>query len=454
MDNRAIARVLREIADLLELKNDNPFKIRAYRNGADIVANHPHELALLDEAGLRQIPGIGKDLASRIREISETGDTALHRDLIAEFPPTILDLLDLQGLGPKTVATLYRQLAVRTLDDLERAARDGRVRALKGMGAKKEALIIKALDERKRFAGRHLLPASHDVAAAIVSYLQERAPGATIEAVGSLRRGCDTCGDLDLLGSGAPTSLMQDFAEYGAVERVIGLGDTNSSVLMAGGFQADLRLVKPDRRGAALQYFTGSKPHNIALRDLAIGRGLKLDEYGLFRIADDDKIAGSQEEDIYAALDLDWIPPELREMRGEIEAAAEHRLPRLIERSDLRGDLHMHTTETDGKDGMRAMVEAARDEGHEYIAITEHSQSLAMANGLDERRALAHAESIRALDAEGVGVRLLAGIECDILPDGSLDLADDCLASLEMTSRTPRSRASLACTSFRSRRCA
>jgi len=432
MDNRAIARVLREIADLLELKNDNPFKIRAYRNGADIVANHPHELALLDEAGLRQIPGIGKDLASRIREISETGDTALHRDLIAEFPPTILDLLDLQGLGPKTVATLYRQLAVRTLDDLERAARDGRVRALKGMGAKKEALIIKALDERKRFAGRHLLPASHDVAAAIVSYLQERAPGATIEAVGSLRRGCDTCGDLDLLGSGAPTSLMQDFAEYGAVERVIGLGDTNSSVLMAGGFQADLRLVKPDRRGAALQYFTGSKPHNIALRDLAIGRGLKLDEYGLFRIADDDKIAGSQEEDIYAALDLDWIPPELREMRGEIEAAAEHRLPRLIERSDLRGDLHMHTTETDGKDGMRAMVEAARDEGHEYIAITEHSQSLAMANGLDERRALAHAESIRALDAEGVGVRLLAGIECDILPDGSLDLADDCLASLDL----------------------
>jgi len=432
MDNRAIARVLREIADLLELKNDNPFKIRAYRNGADIAANHPHELALLDEAGLRQIPGIGKDLASRIREISETGDTALHRDLIAEFPPTILDLLDLQGLGPKTVATLYRQLAVRTLDDLERAARDGRVRALKGMGAKKEALIIKALDERKRFAGRHLLPASHDVAAAIVSYLQERAPGATIEAVGSLRRGCDTCGDLDLLGSGAPTSLMQDFAEYGAVERVIGLGDTNSSVLMAGGFQADLRLVAPDRRGAALQYFTGSKPHNIALRDLAIGRGLKLDEYGLFRIADDDKIAGSREEDIYAALDLDWIPPELREMRGEIEAAAEHRLPQLIERSDLRGDLHMHTTETDGKDGMRAMVEAARDEGHEYIAITEHSQSLAMANGLDERRALAHAESIRALDAEGVGVRLLAGIECDILPDGSLDLADDCLASLDL----------------------
>jgi DNA polymerase (family 10) len=418
MDNRAIARVLREIADLLELKNDNPFKIRAYRNGADIAANHPHELALIDEAGLRQIPGIGKDLASRIREISETGDTALHRDLVAEFAPTILDLLHLQGLGPKTVATLYRELAVRTLDDLERAARDGRVRALRGMGQKKEALIIKALDERKRFAGRHLLPASHDLAVTIVGYLQERAPGATIEAVGSLRRGCDTCGDLNLLASDAPASLVEDFVEYGAVERVLGQADTQSTVLAAGGFQAELRLVTPDSRGAALQYFTGSKSHNIALRDLAIGRGLKLNEYGLFRVDD--------------ALDLDWIPPELREMRGEIEAAAEHRLPRLIERSDLRGDLHMHTTETDGKDDLRAMVGAARDEGHEYVAITEHSQSLAMANGLDERRVLAHAQAIRGLDAEGTGVRVLAGIECDILSDGSLDLADDCLASLDL----------------------
>ena len=278
---------------------------------------------------------------------------------------------------------------------------------------------------------------------AIVGYLQERAPGATIEAVGSLRRGCDTCGDLNLLASDVPASLVEDFVEYGAVERVLGQADTRSSVLVAGGFQAELRLVTPDSRGAALQYFTGSKSHNIALRDLAIGRGLKLNEYGLFRVDDDRQIAGSREEEIYTALDLDWIPPELREMRGEIEAAAEHRLPRLIERSDLRGDLHMHTTEThhqpefdwietDGKDDLRAMVEAARDEGHEYVAITEHSQSLAMANGLDERRVLAHAQSIRGLDAEGTGVRVLAGIECDILSDGSLDLADDCLASLDL----------------------
>src|ERR671931_1077231 len=203
MDNRAIARILREIADLLEIKDANPFKIRAYRNGADIAANHPHELNTLDEAGLREIPGIGKDLALRIREIAETGDAAYHRELVAQFPPTILDLLHLQGVGPKTVAVLYRELGVRTLDDLEAAARDGRVRAVKGMGPKKEALILKALDERKHFAGRRLLPDAHDAAAALIEYLRERVPDAGIDAVGSLRRGCESCGDLDLLASGA-----------------------------------------------------------------------------------------------------------------------------------------------------------------------------------------------------------------------------------------------------------
>jgi DNA polymerase (family X) len=432
LDNSAIARILREIADLLEIKNDNPFKIRAYRNGADIVSNHPHDLAALDEAGLREIPGIGKDLAGRIREISQTGDAEYHRELVAEFPPTILDLLSLQGVGPKTVATLYRELAVRTLDDLERTAADGRIRALRGMGAKKEALIMKALEERKRFAGRHLLPNAHDAAAALVSYLRERAPDATIEPVGSLRRGCDTCGDLDLLASGAPLSLMEAFVEYRSVERVLGQGDTKSSVLLTGGFQADLRMVAADSRGAAMQYFTGSKSHNIALRDRAIGLGLKLNEYGLFRTEDDVRIAGEREEDIYAALGLDWIPPELREMRGELDAALARSLPRLVDLADLRGDLHMHTTETDGKDDIRTMAEAARAAGLQYIAITDHSQALAMANGLDERRALEHADRIRAVDREGLGIRLLAGIECDIRADGTLDLADDCLAALDL----------------------
>jgi len=432
VDNRGIARILREIADLLEIKNENPFKIRAYRNGADIASNHPHHLASLDEAGLREIPGIGKDLAARIREIAQTGSSSFHQELVAEFAPTILDLLRLQGVGPKTVATLYRELGIRTLDDLERAAADGRIRALRGMGAKKEALIVKALDERKRFAGRHLLPASAEAAAALVAHLKSRIPDVVVEAVGSLRRGCETCGDLDLLASGAPPDIMDVFVQSDAVERVLGQGATKSSVLLSGGFQADLRLVPADSRGAAMQYFTGSKAHNIALRDRAIGLGLKLNEYGIFRIEDDVKIAGQTEEDVYAALGLDWIPPELREMRGEIEASAGHALPRLVDRGDLRGDLHMHTTESDGKDDLRTMALAARARGHEYIAITEHSQSLAMANGLDERRAAAHAAAIRSLDAEGLGIRLLAGIECDIKADGSLDLADDCLASLDL----------------------
>jgi len=432
LDNVAIARILREIADLLEIKDDNPFKIRAYRNGADIVSNHPHEFGRLSDVELRQIPGIGKDLAARIREIADTGDAAFHRDLIAEFPPTILDLLHLQGVGPKTVATLYRELGVRTIDDLEAAAKDGRVRALRGMGAKKESLILKALEERKKFAGRHLLADAHEAASALAVYLQEHAPAATIEPVGSLRRGCDTCGDLDLLACGAPASLMDAFIEYPKVARVLGHGDTKSSILLEGGMQADLRLVDAQSRGAALQYFTGSKAHNIALRDRAIGLGLKLNEYGVFRVEGDVRIAGDSEEDVYAALGLDWVSPELREMRGEVEAAAAHALPRLVDRGDLRGDLHMHTTETDGKDDIRTMALAARDAGLEYIAITDHSQALSMANGLDEHRALAHAERIRAVDREDLGIRLLAGIECDIRSDGSLDLADDCLAALDL----------------------
>jgi DNA polymerase (family 10) len=432
LDNPGVARILREIADLLEIKNDNPFKIRAYRNAADIAANHPHHLAALDEAGLREIPGIGKELAARIREIVESGGAAFHRELLAEFPPTILDLLHLHGVGPKTVATLYRELGIRTLAELEHAATDGRIRALRGMGAKKEGLILKALEERKRHAGRHLLPEAYEAAEALIAYLRERAPLATITPVGSLRRGCETCGDLDLLASGAEPSLMDDFVAYRLVERILGRGETKSSVLISGGFQADLRLVPPESRGAALQYFTGSKSHNIAMRDRAIDLGFRLNEYGVFRTDDETRVAGETEEDVYAALGLDWVPPELRELRGEIEAARANALPHLISREDLRGDLHMHTTETDGKDDIRTMATAARDAGLEYIAITDHSKSLAMANGLDESRAIAHAARIRAVDAEGPGVRLLAGIECDIKADGALDLDDECLAALDI----------------------
>ena len=431
MDNAAIAHILGEIADLLEIKGDNPFKIRAYRNVADIASNHPHELATLDEAALREIPGIGKDLAGKIREISTTGESQFHRDLLAEFPPSILEMMRLQGVGPKTVAMLHRELGVQTLDDLQRAALDGRVRAIKGMGAKKEALILKAIEERKSNVGRHLLSTANEIANAIIALLQERFPAATLTAVGSLRRGCDTCGDIDILAAGADPAIMDAFVEHDLVERVLARGETKSSILLRGGVQVDLRLVPADSRGAALQYFTGSKSHNIALRDRAIGLGFKLNEYGLFRIEGDERIASATEEEIYRGLGLAWVPPELREDRGEIDAATTAALPHLIERADLRGDLHTHSTETDGRDSVADMAIAARATGLEYMAVTDHSQSLAMANGLDETRALAHAARVRALDGQH-GIRLMAGIECDIRPDGTMDLADDCLAALDI----------------------
>jgi DNA polymerase (family 10) len=431
LDNQGVARILGEIADLLEIKGENPFKIRAYRNAADIVVNHPHALLTLDAAALREIPGIGKDLATRIREIAETGQSEFHRTLVAEFPPSVLDLLHLQGVGPKTVATLYRELGVRTLDDLEQAAKSGRVQSIPGMGPKKQALILKALEERKSHAGRHLLSQAAEAARALIDHLQAHAPSAVITPVGSFRRGTETCGDLDLLATGAATSLMQSFVDYPLTDRVLGQGDTKSSILLKGGLQADLRLVSPESRGAAMQYFTGSKAHNIALRDRAIDRGLKLNEYGLFRLEDDARIAGETEEGIYEALDLAWVAPELREARGELEAAAARSLPALVTRADLRGDLHMHTTETDGREDLASMIEGAAAVGHEYIAITDHTQSLAMANGMNEARAQQHAARIRALDGHR-GVRLLAGVECDIRPDGVLDLDDECLASLDI----------------------
>ena len=421
-----------EIGDLLEIKGENPFKIRAYRNAAETITHLAERVAAFTPAERLGIAGIGKDLAAKIAELIDTGTCRYHQDLLQEFPPTILDLLRLQGVGPKTVALLYRGLEIRTLDDLERAAREGRIRALKGMGAKKETLILKALEERQRFTGRRLMPEAHEMSAALVAELRELAPEADISPVGSLRRACETCGDLDILAAGAPPSLMDAFTSYRLVERVLGRGETKSSVMLAGGFQADLRLVPRESLGAAQQYFTGSKAHNIALRDRAIQRGFKLNEYGLFRVEDAVKVAGETEEGIYEALGLAFVPPELRENRGEIAAAEQRTLPRLIQRQDLRGDLHMHTTATDGRADAETMALAARAAGLEYIAITDHSRALAMANGLDETRALEHARAVRELNGRLDGITVLAGIECDIRPDGAMDLADDCLAQLDI----------------------
>ena len=426
--------MLAEIGDLLEIKSENPFKIRAYRTAAETIAHTAERVADLQPDERLRLPGIGKDLAAKIAELVESGAIKYHQDLLQEFPPTILDLLNLPGVGPRTVAMLYRELAIRTLDDLEAAASEGRLRGLKGMGAKKEAQILRALQERARFTGRRLTAEAYDAAAALVGALREHAPNAEISTVGSLRRGCDTCGDLDVLAAGAPPSLMDAFTGYRLVERVLAHGETKSSVLLWGGFQADLRLVPRESLGAALQYFTGSKAHNIVLRDRAIQRGMKLNEYGLYRNEDGSVVAGESEEAIYEALDLAFVPPELRENRGEFAAAEARALPQLVTLQDLRGDLHMHTTATDGRAELEEMARAARDRGLSYIAITDHSKALAMANGLDERAALEHARRIRALNGrdELRGLTVLAGIECDIRPDGTLDLADDCLAQLDI----------------------
>jgi DNA polymerase (family 10) len=432
LDNLAVARVFGEIADLLEIKGENPFKIRAYRNAADVIRTCAESVALMSDVQLRELSGVGKDLALKIREIVTTGQSAFHQELLAEFPSTMLDLLTLQGVGPKTVARLYSSLNISSLEALDQAAKAGRIRELKGMGAKKEQLILRALDERRAHAGRRLLADVAGTALTLIEHLRERAPTALFEPVGSLRRGQETCGDLDILAIGADVSIMDAFTRQPLAERVIGKGETKSSVLLQGGLQADLRLVSTDHRGAALQYFTGSKSHNIVLRDRALQRGFKLNEYGLYRTADDSLVAGEREEDIYEALDLDWIPPELRENRGEIEAAQSRSLPTLVELGDIRGDVHSHTTETDGRDTIEAMILAARAAGLEYMAVTDHSQSLAMANGLDEQRALAHALRIRDIASRVEGITVFAGIECDIRPDGSLDLAEDCLAALDL----------------------
>lgn len=432
MENLAIARVLGEIADLLEIKGENPFRVRAYRSAAATVADAGERVAAYSAAELLELPGIGKDLAARIRDIADTGTTPYLTTLLEEFPPSILDLLRLQGVGPKTVATLYGAKGIASVEGLEQAARSGALNDLRGFGPKKIQQLLTAIDERRAHAGRRLLSDTVSLAEELLAALRAAAPGATFDLVGSARRGCETCGDLDILATNAPATVMDVFTGHRLVERVLAQGETKASVRLAKGFQADLRLVPVESRGAALQYFTGSKAHNIAVRDRALARGLRLNEYGLYRVSDDERVAGDTEEGIYAALDLEVVPPELREHRGEVAAAEARTLPTLVRREDLLGDLHMHTTETDGRDSLEAMVLAARAAGLRYVAITDHSKLLSMANGMDETRALAHAGRIRALNDRIEGITVLAGVEVDILADGTLDLSEDCLAELDI----------------------
>lgn len=391
IDNAAIAAVLDEMADILDVEGANPFRIRAYRNAARAVGSHGEDIGelLRSGGGLPRIPGIGADLAGKIAEIVQTGSCALREQLRQEVSPAIVTLLGVAGLGPKRVQRLYRELGVRTPEELLAAAQAGRVRALRGFGERSERKLLAALQTRLQTAQRLLRAQAEPVATRLCAALRELRGVREVAVAGSYRRGRETVGDLDLLVACARGRAVVDlFTGLPEVQEVMATGETRAAVRLRSGLQVDLRVVAPSTFGAALVYFTGGKAHNIAIRRRAQQAGLKISEYGVFR--GEQRVAGATETSVYAALGLPWIPPELRENRGEIEAAAAGRLPRLLERKDLRGDLHAHTVASDGRSSLEEMAQAARAAGLEYLAITEHSQQLSVARGLSPQRLRAH----------------------------------------------------------------
>jgi DNA polymerase (family 10) len=436
LENREIARVLLETADLMEIAGEDSFRIRSYRNGASAVEGYPERIAdiLADPARkVTDIPGIGKGLAHVLQEIVERGSCERRDALLQTFPPTALEFLKIQGLGPKGIALIFQHYRISTIDELERLCLEQKLRELPRMGAKLEEKVLRSIAQYRQRSGRYLLSYAEAMANELIGALRETPGVDSIAPAGSLRRGRETVGDLDLLATGPNAeAVLGAFLKYPKVQEVLAGGENKASAKVGHeGLQVDVRALPPECIGAAMQYFTGSKEHNVAVRTRAVKMGLKLSEYGLYRVEDDVRIAGETEEGVYEALGLQWIPPELRENCGEIEAAAEGRLPQLIELGDMRGDLHMHTTETDGRATLEEMAEAARERGYEYVAITDHSKALAMANGLDEARVVAFARRVRGI-GDSLGIRVFSGIECDILKDGAMDLAEDALAELDL----------------------
>jgi len=431
--NSEIAAALAELADALELEGADPFRVRAYRSGARAVEGLGHPVAALAVAGgaaaLETIPGIGESLAAKIVELAETGHLRQLERERRRVPRELSALLAVPGLGPQRLRLLHERLGVRDLAGLERALASGRAERLPGFGQRSVAKLRHGVELHRRSRGRTLLARAEPWAAALAERLAA-APGTLrVEVAGSFRRRRETVGDLDLVcATRRPAEAARAFAGFDAVEEITARGETRLSARLRGGLEVDLRLVDAAAYGAALLYFTGSKEHVVALRARARERGFKLNEYGLF--AGRRRVSGRNEEELYDRLGLAWIPPELREMRGEIELAAAGRLPRLVELADLRGDLQMHTTATDGRDGVAEMLAAAKALGREYVAITEHSRAVRVAGGLDDRALRAHARRLRAVVLPGI--RLLAGVEVDILRDGSLDLAPATLASLDV----------------------
>jgi len=435
MQNPDIARLFDEVADLLEIQDANPFRVRAYRNAARTIRDFPEPIADLVRAGtkdLTDIPGIGDDLAEKITDIVTTGELPLRKQLASKLPAGLLDLLRIPGLGPKRVKLLYKKLKVKSAADLAKALEAGRIQKLKGFGPKMDEKIRAGLGQVHVGERRLLLNEAETQATAVVTHLEAGGAIRQIEVAGSYRRRRETIGDLDIVVTSEGESsakVMDRFVAYGDVAEVISKGETRATVKLRGGLQVDLRAVEPDAYGAALLYFTGSKAHNIELRKIAQEKSYKLNEYGLFKGTR--RAAGKTEQEIYAKLGLDWIPPELREARGEVALAREHRLPKLVELDDIRGDLQMHTSATDGKGTIEDMAHAARALGYQYIAITDHSKRVTMALGLDTKRLREQWKAIDAWNAASRGFTVLKSIELDILETGKLDLPDDVLAQAD-----------------------
>jgi DNA polymerase (family 10) len=433
MKNQQIAKIFNEIAELLELKGENVFRIRAYRRAAQNLDGLSKDVSTLSEEELTALPGIGKDLAGKVREYLGTGKIAKHEELKKDFPEGVLELLKVPGLGPKKAKQFYDALKIKSVDELDAAIRAGKLRKLPGIQAKTEENILKGIELIKRGAERTPLGRVLPLADDIVRRMKESAPVDRIAVAGSIRRMKETVKDIDILTtSKKPEAVMDVFVKLPHVSRVLAHGDTKSSVITEDGIQVDLRVVEEASFGAALQYFTGSKQHNIRLREMAVKAGLKLNEYGVFKEPGEKKIGGKTEEEMYKALKLPWIPPELREDTGEIEAALAGKLPDLVTLEDIKGDLHVHTKESDGSHDLDTIVQAARKKGYQYIAITDHTKGLGVAHGLDEKRLQEEIKLIDEANKKLSGFRILKGTEVDIRADGRLDLPDEALVGLDI----------------------
>jgi DNA polymerase (family 10) len=443
MENRTIADVFTEIADILEIQGENPFRVRSYRNAARTIADMSQSVEALFRAGenLEEIPGIGKSISEKIRELLTTGKSHSLEELRSQIPRGLTELLKLEGLGPKKVKVLYDELNVDSIDRLEKSAQAGRLRDLAGMGIKTEEKILKSIKHYRAGMGRFKLSVGFQYAEALLRHLKGVPGVKRLDPAGSFRRRRETIGDLDILAiCGKGCKVMDRFTGYGDVAEVLARGETKSSVRLKCGLQVDLRVLEEGSYGAALHYFTGSKAHNVAIRERAKEKGLKVSEYGVFRAKDEKRLSGAEEADVFKAVGLSPIPPELREDRGEIQAAEKGKLPRLIEPSDIRGDLQMHTTASDGKNSILEMARKAKEMGYAYIAITDHSKAVRVAGGMDEKQLAKHLKEIEKADGQISGVRILKGVEVDILPDGSLDLKDGILKECDVVLASVHSR--------------